>query len=197
MFRRGEKIGVVRLKNAYDRYVLEVLRADLEEIDQPRTTSGRRKPAKYRIRRHLPDKAEYLRLKTKRYTTTVDSLVGDAYGEVECLADEMRSWHDEMGENLQCSGNGEAVGEAADALENVCAEDVPDDFKEVSVLYLPPLKIGSRSSRAAEAGAMLRQAAECTTECTEGTEEERKEFSDMLADHADELESVECPGMYG
>lgn len=195
MFRKGEKIGVVKLKNAYDRYVLEVLRAELEQVDQPRT-SGRRKPAKYRIRRHLPDKAEYLRLKTKRYTTTVDSLVGDAYGEVECLADEMRSWHDNM-ENLQESDTGQRVGEAADALENVCAEGVPDDFKELPVLYLPPLKIGSRSSRAAEAGAMLNAAAECTTECTEGTEEERREFSDMLTEHADELGEVDCPGMYG
>jgi len=211
----GDEVGGVAIKNNYDRYATAVLHDRLELIDRPRsaptkvlgslkTIRGRRPPAKYRVKKDLPPPAEYQQLKNQKYETTVESLVGDGYGEVESLGEEMREWYDGMGENLQCSGNGEAVGEAADALENASdAPELPTVLGEIKLVFLPDLKITSRNDRCCEAASCLRQASDAigeyiAAEDVKGDDAtDYQEITDQLANHADELEAVDFPGMYG
>lgn len=210
---QGNEVGLTALKNNYDSYAPEVLSLHLRKIDRPRAqpkagkSRGRRPPTKYKVIKDLPPPAEYQQLKMQKYETTVESLVADGYSEVECLAEEMRDWHDGMGENLQQSSNGEAVGEAADALENV---NDPPEINEVlaalKLFFYPSLKISSRAGRAGEAASMLREASDAVAGhiADENLEEDDEdlasayqEVADELANHADELESISFPGMYG
>lgn len=55
--------------------------------------------------------------KPKRYETTAIDAIESGAEEIVELADEMRSWYDNMPENFQNGERGEAVNEAADTLE--------------------------------------------------------------------------------
>lgn len=216
-YKAGDEIGITALKNQYGAYAVEVLGGDhLRRIErgQAKTTTttpkgrtrSRRLPAKFKVLKELPTPGEFNALKIQKYETTVESLVGDGYGEVECLADEMREWHDGMGENLQCSDTGTRVGEAADLLENVNdPPELPSALAELKLVFYPALKITSRSDRCSDAACRLREAGERINEYIgdenlnpdEGTGQEYQEYADQLANHADELEGADFPGMYG
>ena len=206
-YRKGQEVGIIALKNAYDQYAPSVLTRRLKIVDrhrEPESGKRRRAIARYNVVEDLPSQQEYIALRDKFYQTTLEGIVSDAYSEIDELASEMREWHDGMGENLQCSSNGEAVGEAADALEN-CQDqpDIPESIEDLELTFLPCLKITSRAARASEAASMLRDAAsriEGHIESSSLSQEDEDDFQgivDHMVNHADELETVSFPGMYG
>lgn len=201
ILKAGTEVGIRKLTNMYDRYVLRVLSGFFEQLDTPRG-----KPRKFRVRKDTPTEAEYAKLKSERYATTVQNMVDEAYGEAESLGEEMREWHDGMPENLQEGDVGSRVSEAADSLEYVDREDYPECLPEIATVFYPSLDCSSRSDRACEAAAQLRQAAEDVREWLEDDdqktlpEEDRTtagEYANTIDGHADELEAVEFPSMYG
>lgn len=64
----------------------------------------------------------------KTYDTTIRDALEDGVSEIESLAEEMRSWYDNMPEGFQNAERGERVGEAADTLENADARRAADDL---------------------------------------------------------------------
>ena len=222
MFKVGEEVGIIKLKNAYDGYVLHVLGGRLERLDQERT--GKRRPAaKYKVKAAMPDADEYARLKHQKFTTDVDAACDEAASEIESLAGEMRDWYDNMGENLQQSDKGSRLEEAADALESIEVPDRPEVAGHISFVHLPSLDASSRGKRASEAADQLRSSAEAvrdfigenqpeegentdetTMTFTENDEKvevkvdwsELESFADDCETAADDLEAVEFPGMY-
>jgi len=205
MFRVGEEVGIAKLRKTYDQYANSVLGLYLDEL--PREGKKQRR---FKVRQDMPSVDEYLRLKSTRYSTTVESLVDEAYAEIECLAEEMRERFDNMPENLQGGDIGCRVEEAADALEGIDRVDYPDDLSEITTVFYPTLNCDSRADRAAEAASQLRHAVDVLREWQDeqtvkanedGSEEEvdpaiAAEFADELENHADELEGVDFPGMY-
>jgi len=209
VYRKGQEVTEAALKSQFgDRY-LDVLGAKLKQLPKV----GKTRP-KYTVQEDLPPtKGEYDRMRQKRFTTSVDSLISDAFGEIESLADEMREAFDNTPESLQGSGAGEARGEAADTLENLHGDqpDVPEVCAEMSCVFIPSKDLGSRPKRASGVQDMLttaageiRQYIEDKQEEEEGKKDEDKtDFSELeeLADKCEEIGEevggVSFPGMYG
>jgi len=220
MFKVGEVVGVIRIKNAYDQYALMVLGGYVErqETERKQTASGksRRAAATYKIKKPMPNMAEYQQLKQKRFTSSASELMSEAYSEVTSLAEEMREWYDNLTEGLQQTDRGTRVEEAANTLEGISEQDSTDLMNEVEVYHLPSLDTSSRSKRAAEAASLLQSVAaachdyvsehrgEAKTEDSDdsGTSYEDSDYDelDSIADQcendAGEVEGVEFPGMY-
>jgi len=227
MFKVGEIVGAVRLKNFYDQYVLMVLGYDLDQLPRERKISKNGKsslpPASYKIKIEMPNKNEYAELKRKRFTSSADDLMQESYEEISNLAEEMRTWHDNLPEGLQSSDRGERIEVAADALENITAQDSTDLMSIVVVFHLPSLDISSRGKRAAEAASILQSVVEAirdyvgknrpntndSEESSVNSEEDdsENEYKDSDYDDLDaiasqceedsgEVEGIEFPGMY-
>lgn len=138
-----------------------------------------------------------------RFTTrkgTLADAVSEAYGEITALAEEMRSWADNMEERLSHTEKYERVSEAADALEAMSEPDIPDGLgdKECDILTdhgkrrnRPP----SRADRASAAATNLDNAMAVLDELEDNDEAEQ--LRSDLENIKDELEGVEFPGMYG
>ncbi len=197
----AEEITLRSLNKQYGANCLDVLLSNssrcLEEI--PGQAKGHRK---FRVLSPLPSKEEYQKLHTSRYTFEVEGLVGDATSIVEELADEMQSWFDNLTDNLQQTDRGQRVGEAADALSSIYIPDLPIDTMEMSVVFVPG-KGTSRADRAAEAADMLITAANEIESCLKSNvvnPEDRDQLEELVGEYqsiADELQSIDFPGMYG
>lgn len=206
MFRAGEIVGVAKLKSTYDSYVLQVLGDKIVCLPTQMTqgAKGRRRlPAKYRVKEDLPTREEYTALKHERFTTTVDALLEDGYGEIEQLASEVRDWFDNLGDNLQQSDKGQCLDEAASSLENIDKPEIPEKAAEIQIVFLPSFDLGSRAKRASEAADMIRSAGTAIHEWLGDNDinegdlyDELTELADQCESHADEVEAVEFPGMY-
>ncbi len=217
MFKVGEEVGIIKLKNAYDGYVLQVIGNRLARLDQERT--GKRRPAaKFKVKSELPDKDEYTKLKNAHFKTDPDSACDEAVTEIESLASEVRDWYDNMGENLQQSDKGSRLEEAADALESITVPDRPDGVQHISFVRYPALDTSSRGKRASECGDLLRSSAEAVREFVEEHQKDNEDegtvdlggeagevtfnwselesFADECEEAADEVDGVEFPGMY-
>lgn len=139
---------------------------------------------------------------------SLETALDDAFSEVENLADEMRSWYDNMPENLQQGDKGCRVDEAASALENVQRLELPECLnseRKISVGRIDGRKT-SRAARLSEAVNLLelvKADAEqfVHDELEEGDEDneadEVNSFVNELQQAIDELEGVEFPGMFG
>ena len=142
-----------------------------------------------------------------QHSSTVGGCVSDAFSELQALGDEMRSWYDNMPENLQGGDKGSAVSEAADTLEGLSEPSVPDAVADVKVEWQskPPTKRGlSRSARRDEATMMLDLAATAAQGWLDDPENETHEARDEVESFIDEVNSakddadnVEFPGMIG
>jgi len=201
MLRTGEEVGIAKLRKLYDPHVFQVLRGRFEELPRQRKQQRR-----YKVRQDTPTKEEYLRMKAEHFSTTVETLMADAYGEITSLAEEMREWHDNMPENLQDGDVGSRVSEAADSLENVDEQSYPEELPEIKTVFYPSIDCSSRSDRACEAASQLRSAAEVMREWLEEEdqatlpEDDRtaiSQLADEIEGHADDLEAVEFPTMFG
>lgn len=129
------------------------------------------------------------RKKREPVETELQSLVGDAVSEIASLKEEMESWRDNMSNaNMEHLPKFEEVNESCDALEQAesQAQDaesefdgLPDATKAAKAKYLAG-KTTSRSSRAGEAGAMLRTVADRLAELDKERENRIAEIEGML-----------------
>ena len=189
------------LKKEYDAYFERLLRDHLEP--QPRK---RREHARFKVTKPLPSKAEYLELRNKKFTVSVDGLVEDAYDTITELAEEMQEAFDNTPEPLQNGDVGQRRQDAADALGEFMLPDIPAEADDITVLFLPSLDLSSRSKRADDAAEQLRTAAQAIRDFVSEMEEKEEgedtdshtleEFADQLENDATELENVDFPGMY-
>lgn len=126
----------------------------------------------------------------------------EAQGEVESLAEEMRSWFDNMPENLQGGDKGGMVDEAANTLEGIDMNiDLPASVHEVEIterLVGRQRRRPSRGSRRDRIAGLIDSIVEVLRNGPEDApdHEEREDAAEMLDTAKDELEGVEFPGMY-
>ena len=148
----GEAITSRRLKDWYGHHYKTVLSGlairALSAVDS-------REPVYEIIASVMPDSSTYATLRNIAFTKTIDDLIGDANGIIQELAEEMRSWHDNMPEGLQNGDKGQEVDQAASDLESIDEIEVPESLTDVKLVHLPPRTGGSRGDRLAEATSML------------------------------------------
>lgn len=198
----GSVVTEQELKKEYNVHFQTVLGNKIDYI--PKSKKGERR--KYKVKETLPTQEEYKAMQTERFTTTVGNLIGDAFSEIQSLAEEMRDAYENTPDSLKEADVGSRRGEAADALENIQdAPDVPEMAETISCYYCPAFDLSSRSKRANDTGDMLSMAADAIRDFVAERKEEDEEFEDgelnELADECErvqgELEGVEFPGMFG
>lgn len=206
-FAVGDIVGKVALKNAYDAYVFSVLADRLQRISAEKK-GGR---DQYKILQPMPTPDEYLTLRSKRYTISVDSLIDDGYQIAEDLYNEVQEVYDNMPESLQSSDRGSRLEEAASSCEEVYNNkpEVPEIVASVQVVYLPSLDASSRSDRASDANGMMTTAAQAIRDfieekdgdedepLTEDQVSELNDLADQIESDADTIGGIDFPGMYG
>jgi hypothetical protein len=200
-WKKDQEVTARELETQFgDRYY-HVLRFRLRQL--PGT--GERSRPRYAVREDLPaTQAEYRQLHDRRFTTTVETLIGDAFSVIDELAGEMREAYDNTPDNLKEAALGCRRGEAASTLEDLAADvpDIPEECGDIDVIFLPRLDRNSRAKRAADAAAMLYKAAEGIhsylkeNEGEEGDASELAELAGELQEVSDELAGVDFPGMY-
>jgi hypothetical protein len=140
---------------------------------------------------------------------SIADAVSEAHGELQGLAEEMRSWADNLEEKFSSTDKYARVSEAADTLEGFEEPQCPEwaSTVEVEFMDLPPKRRGySRADRCGQACYILDQ---CIQECQEMAEktgedeaastkrDEAEQLADNLENMKSEAEGVEFPGMYG
>lgn len=84
------------------------------------------------------------KLKQTNHKSTVASIT-DAFNTLKDeLGEEMRSWYDNMSENLQGGDKGTQVDEAAQALEDLNEPDIPEHLLELPIEYTTEHKGGRK-----------------------------------------------------
>lgn len=142
-------------------------------------------------------------------TSNIEDALADAYSVADELLDEMQTWNDGLPENLRDSNTGQLLDAAVSELENVSGG--PPELPEI----LPPLRVpdpklpkrASRADRASYAADILRAVADeirqwmdVNREAHEQAEVDTSECECVagdLEDHADTLEGIEWPRMFG
>jgi len=121
----------------------------------------------------------------------------DEFAELTTLGEEMREAYDNTPESLQSSGVGEARGAAADTLEGLTEDEVPEAISTLEVDYpFDTKKKPSRSDRRDNAVAALSAIVDRLQE-DEKVSETHADFLQGLEELISEAEGVEFPGMYG
>lgn len=190
----GSVITPLSLTKEYDGYASQLLGKYLQTQDRKR---GQRR--KYSIVAPLPTKEEYEAIKKKRFTITVESLVSDAFADLQSLGDDLNDAVDNLPENLQNSEKAEQKREAADACHNVSEIEVPNSLKDVEILHLPGLDLDSRSDQASEAASKLRSVIAYLEDFIDQEEDKEKksEADDLMTElesAADDIEAIEFVG---
>lgn len=189
-----------QLNKNYDKYAAIVLNDYLESLPHERKRGSSRT---YKLLKLLPTKEAYFELKIKKYTTTIQDLVSDAFSEFESLSSELQEWYDNLPEQFQNGDKGTTLQESSDTLSNLDIPDVSEEAGKIAVVFYPSLESNSRSSRCNEACDMLRTAMDVLREESENEElseehrEEMTELADSLESVIDCAEGVEFPGMFG
>ena len=200
-FRVGKDYPGQSITRTYDGYVWEVLKGHFERL--PRAKGQR---TTFKIVAALPEKAEYLQLKERHFTQTLDALVDDAYGIVEELHEELQEAYENMPWALQGGPVGEARQEAATELETISGDqpELPDFLASVRLVHYPPLHQTSRHDRAGGAADMLQAAVKAVEDYRKSGVKLKKadakaldEFAAQLEDHATQIGDVDFPGMFG
>ncbi len=142
---------------------------------------------------------------------SIADAVSEAHGELQGLAEEMRSWAFNLEEKFSSTDKYARVSEAADTLEGLEEPQCPEwaATVEVEFMELPQRKKGySRADRCGQACYILDQCIQVCQELAlaneidagEKTSEEKDEaeqLADDLENMKSEAEGVEFPGMYG
>jgi hypothetical protein len=200
------EISSIMLKKTYGESYEVVLSDYLEKLPMERKRGVK---AKYKILKELPSVEVYREMRTKRFTTDVDTLIDDAFDEFECLRDELQEWYDSMPENLQNSNKGDNLQNSIDNLDSLERPDVPDEIGKFSCTFYPSSKCTSRTDRCSEAVGKLRSVMDCLQEALDEDDEKKngkmgeslrsdiEGLRDDMERAADEAESVEFPSMFG
>lgn len=114
------------LSKAFSRHFAPVLRAYPEPLPRKK-----RERQKYKVTAELPERDTYNALVQKHFTTTVATLVDDAFSEIESLRDEMREVFDNMPEGssreTSDSGGSRLRAITSDFLKIKRNEEVKDE----------------------------------------------------------------------
>lgn len=200
-FKSGKDFPGASISRAYDGHVWEVLKSHFQLLPK---TKGQR--TSFKVIAALPEKDEYLQLKERHFTKTLETLVDEAYGIVDELRGELQDAYESMPEGLQGGAVGEARLEAASQLENISddAPTLPESVAALRLVHYPSLRQSSRGDRANVAAAMLKAASQAIqNHIGSGTKLKKVEVADLeeyrqqLESHADDIEGVEFPGMFG
>lgn len=154
--------------------------------------------------------------KFAQYHSTLSSVLGDGFSELESLGEEMRESFDNLSEGLQQTNRNQTVDETASTLEGLNEPDCPDSLAELRVDYTEQVKKRpSRATRRDNAVCMLRGCAEALEKwiaeaeasieqdkATDDNDEDTtlddaRTLLDEINDLCDEAEGCDFPGMYG
>jgi len=149
--------------------------------------------------------------KMESRTTTIEAAIGDAYGELQSLRDEVREVVDNAsGTPAENTGRIQTMGDTADSLDNFVDDEpeVPDGIGDLKVDYSESVNKDkrrgpSRAVRCSNAQNMLQAAAEALRAWVEGdgakheNKSDAEELAEKLDEHASECDSLEFPGMMG
>ena len=121
------------------------------------------------------------------------------------LQGELQEAYEKMPEGLQGSPVGEARSEAADQLGDISdPPELPPYVSSLKIVHYPSLHQTGRRQRAYEAAEMMQAVAKAIRQYRENeaklTKTEAKDLDEccqQLEGHAEELDSVEFPGMFG
>jgi hypothetical protein len=161
---------------------------------------------RFRIVAALPQRDEYLQLKELRFTYSLGGLIEAVYGTVGELQGELEDAYENTPEALQDGEIGQARLAAAEQLEAIAGSPPtpPDCVASLRLVHYPPPTLHSRGDRARAAAAMLRAADAAIESHLAGRPKLNSanaklvmQFRRSLADHADELDEVDFPGMRG
>jgi hypothetical protein len=215
------QISALALRRRYGPRAVTVLTRErdavpcLVRVDASDGEPRRRSAVSYAVVSELPTPEAFRAMERTAFTSAAEDLVSQALGEIESLAEELRSWFDNMPESFQQADKGQAIDEAAQALEDISSFDPDALVAALPVVHLPDERVSSRSDRACEAAATLRdvqEAAEAAREAltaeipgwveSDGTtspdaiREALSELEQQCGDVIDTIEGVEFPGMY-
>lgn len=140
--------------------------------------------------------------KTVNRTSTIGAAISEAYGELQGLRDEMQEWRDNLEERFSQTSKYEAVSECVDQLDQV-ADDEPDVDEKIAKLALEyPEQVSTRknrspgrATRASNAGLILRAVIDVLE--AHDASDEHQDLIDAMTEHADAVDGLEFPGMYG
>lgn len=186
--KKGQIVGVLKLKNEFDRYAVHLL-SDYIERDydgeekksdarrqaaatKAKPTNGKR-PRRattrkmYKIVKDLPTREAYEEIKARQFTRAADDVMSEAYSEFETLAGELRDWYDNLPESFQNGEKGEILSASADTLEDLQSPSDPTGLNRISVYCPPNYDAESRSDRCGEAADMLNRVADAIEEFVE------------------------------
>ncbi len=156
----------------------------------------------YEVFAPLPTKEEYRKLQDAKYTTTIKQIIEDAMCEIESLKEEIQEWYDNLPESFQNGDKGSALQECVGALESIESPCMPEDTDEggdippMQIVFLPDIKIRSRSDRLSESIRMLEAAADKLGSLNGATQSASEFMAEQCRDAIYSAESVEFPGMY-
>jgi hypothetical protein len=139
---------------------------------------------------------------------TLSEALGEAFGEIECLAEEMREWEGNLQEKFSATSKYETVSETADTLENVREPDIDDKLvaklaeMKIKITDLKPRTRGySRSARMGQAVYIMDLCIDTLEEFAEhapkDTGDEINSLKDEIETAKNDVEYAEFPGMYG
>lgn len=194
----------IALKKTYGGHAVAVLSNRLEALPREQKKGAKQK---YKVVSDLPSVDEFHILRAKKFTTTVDALVSDAFSEFEELKGELEEWYDGMPENLQGGQKGEDLQSAINTLGDLQAPDVPEFVTNLETVYIPTEKVESRPSRRDDAVARIDTAIDILTDAMDDedadvkyTDEQKGEMQQLIDDLETEksnAEDIEFPTMFG
>lgn len=139
--------------------------------------------------------------------------IADAYGELQCLRDEMREKAEALEEKFSGTEKYQTCSDTVDSLDEYCDEEpeMGSDFATMEITYheMTKRKGCSRALRCSNAVAALNAAKELAEEQVEELEsdedrgktgdallEELEGFVEIVGNVIDSAEGLEFPGMY-
>jgi hypothetical protein len=198
----GEVVTALLLRRRFGPHYESVLEERLQEVEG----DG---PRKFKLLQPLPTKEQYEGLVRKAFTSSVQSLVEEAFSVFESLRDEYQDWRDNLPEALQDGSKASELDDAIQQLEELGEPDLPSWADQIQVFHLPSSDVSSRPKQLAEATDAIR---DCVTEIErlidsgdyerlEAEDEEinadsLRELADALQGKVDDAESVSLPGMF-
>lgn len=140
------------------------------------------------------------RYKTTQYTSDLQSLISDAYGELQSLRDEAQEIVDNVPDSLRQTERIQTFESTVSNLDGCDSEpDVPKGLGDVPVTYSEQTKRGpaSRAVRCGNAVSMITAAVDMLKGHARCKEDEVEELCGTLEEMASNADSCEWPGMFG
>lgn len=194
-----------------------------ERIEPARGDKGRARPAVYRVKLPLPDKAALEKMALEKlYTKPLGEWYEDAKSDEESLRDEMTEWRDNMeSNNMENVPKFDEVQQAAESMEaQELPGEVPEALAAIPVAVSPEVllltarhrhrkeRTGRGWRHSENLGILeavkdtLREHIEKLQEKDNPTDEEAElitdaeDFLQEIETYTDEVESVDFPGMF-